>query len=75
MSSQVEGFVTPGFEKLHSTFQEIISQAPDAGAAVSIWYKGANIVNLWGGVADRETKTPWVEDTKAVVFSSTKGFL
>jgi CubicO group peptidase (beta-lactamase class C family) len=48
---------------------------PDSGAAVSIWHKGANIVNLWGGLADRETKAPWAEDTKAVVFSSTKGLM
>ena len=75
MSAHLEGFVAPGFEKLHATFQEIIAQAPTSGAAISIWHKGTHVVNLWGGVADRETKTPWVEDTKAVVFSSTKGLM
>ena len=75
MSSQVQGFVAEGFEKIQATFQEIISEAPDSGAAVSIWCKGENIVNLWGGLADRDTKSPWSEDTKAVVFSSTKGLM
>ena len=75
MSSQVHGFVAHGFEKIKTTFQEIISQAPEAGSAVSMWHKGENVVNLWGGLANRETKAAWEEDTKVVVFSSTKGLM
>ena len=75
MSSPVGGFVAEGFEKVSNRFAEIISQAPDAGSSVSIWHKGRNVVNLWGGVADKESKAPWVEDTKAVIFSSTKGLM
>lgn len=75
MSSQVQGFVADGFEKIQTTFQEIITQAPDSGAAVSIWHKGENVVNLWGGIADRETKAPWQEETKTVIFSCTKGLM
>ena len=75
MSSQVAGFVSDGFEKIKTSFQEIIDQAPDSGAAVSIWHKGENVVNLWGGLADRDTKAAWDEDTKVVVFSCTKGLM
>lgn len=75
MSSPIEGFVAEGFEKVQDRFTEIIAQAPDAGSSVSIWHKGRNVVNLWGGVADKELRAPWVEDTKAVVFSSTKGLM
>jgi CubicO group peptidase (beta-lactamase class C family) len=75
MSTQVHGFVAHGFEKIKTTFQEIISQAPEAGSAVSMWHKGENVVNLWGGLANRETKAAWEEDTKVVVFSSTKGLM
>ena len=75
MSSQVAGFVAEGFEKIQKSFEEIISQAPDSGAAVSIWHKGKNVVNLWGGLADKESKAAWNEDTKVVVFSSTKGLM
>jgi CubicO group peptidase (beta-lactamase class C family) len=75
MSSKVNGFVANGFEKIQKTFQEIISEAPDSGAAVSIWHEGENVVNLWGGIANRDTKAAWVEDTKVVVFSSTKGLM
>jgi CubicO group peptidase (beta-lactamase class C family) len=75
VNSPVEGFVAEGFEKVLDRFAGIISQAPEAGSAVSIWHKGRNVVNLWGGVADKDSKDPWVEDTKAVVFSSTKGLM
>ena len=75
MSAQVHGFVANGFEKIKATFQEIISQAPEAGSAVSMWHKGENVVNLWGGLANRESKAAWEEDTKVVVFSSTKGLM
>jgi CubicO group peptidase (beta-lactamase class C family) len=75
MSTQVAGSVADGFEKIKTNFQEIITQAPDSGAAVSIWHKGKNVVNLWGGLADRETKAAWSEDTKVVVFSCTKGLM
>ena len=71
----VQGFVADGFEKIQRTFEEIVSETPDAGSAISIWHKGQNVVNLWGGVADRETKAPWREDTSAVVFSCTKGLM
>jgi CubicO group peptidase (beta-lactamase class C family) len=75
MSTQVNGFVADGFEKIKTTFQEIISQAPEAGSAVSVWHKGENVVNLWGGLADRHSKGAWNEETKVVVFSSTKGLM
>ena len=75
MSSQVNGFVENGFERIQKSFEEIISKAPDSGAAVSIWHKGKNVVNLWGGTADKETKSAWKEDTKVVVFSCTKGLM
>ena len=75
MSYPVEGYVAEGFESLKDSFAAIIGQAPNSGAAVSIWLKGLNVVNLWGGVADRNSNTPWTEDTKAVVFSCTKGLM
>ena len=75
MSSHVGGFVADGFEKIKESFQEIITQAPDSGAAVSIWHKGINVVNLWGGLANRDSNATWNEDTKVVVFSCTKGLM
>jgi CubicO group peptidase (beta-lactamase class C family) len=75
VSLPIEGFVAEGFESLQQRFAAIIAQAPESGCAVSIWHKGQNVVNLWGGTADKDAKSPWVEDTKVVVFSSTKGLM
>lgn len=75
MSLPIEGFVAEGFESVQQRFAAIIAQAPESGCAVSIWHKGQNVVNLWGGTADKDANSPWVEDTKAVVFSSTKGLM
>ena len=36
------------------------------------YFTGDLVVNLWGGVADPEKKTPWKKDTLSVFFSSTK---
>lgn len=34
---------------------------------------GRPVVDLWGGLADREANRPWGEDTIALVASTTKG--
>jgi CubicO group peptidase (beta-lactamase class C family) len=75
MNLPIKGFVADGFERLQERFASIIAQTPDAGSAVSIWHKGQQVVNLWGGVANRTSKIPWDENTKTVVFSSTKGLM
>ena len=39
-------------------------------------YEGSHpLIDLWGGVADRDTGTPWQEDTIQLVFSGTKGLV
>ena len=40
---------------------------------IILYHRGVKVVDLWGGVADVETGRPWVEDSIALVFSSTKG--
>ena len=45
----------------------------EGGSAFAAYYKGKQVVNLWGGYADYESSQPWREDTMAIVFSTTKG--
>jgi CubicO group peptidase (beta-lactamase class C family) len=35
---------------------------------------GRCVVDLWGGIADLTTGSPWAEDTLQYIFSTTKGF-
>src|SRR5207245_536995 len=45
----------------------------EVGAAVCVHVDGDKVVDLWGGVADRDTGRPYTADTLQVIFSSTKG--
>ena len=47
----------------------------EGGSAFAAYYKGKQVVNLWGGYADYESGQPWREDTMAIVASVTKGRL
>ena len=38
-----------------------------------MYWNGEPVVDVWGGLADREAGRPWQRDTAALVFSSTKG--
>jgi CubicO group peptidase (beta-lactamase class C family) len=69
----VHGTVAAGFEAVRDEFQRNFSERGELGAACSVYYKGEKVVDLWGGVRNKETGEPWQEDTMVLVFSSTKG--
>ncbi len=45
----------------------------EIGAAVSVYADGRPVVDLWGGLADRDANRPWDKDTIVEVASTTKG--
>ena len=45
----------------------------EVGAAVSVYLDGEPVVDLWGGVADRDNRRAVDDDTIVLVYSSTKG--
>jgi CubicO group peptidase (beta-lactamase class C family) len=67
------GWVKPGFEGVQDAFAANLAEGRDIGAAFSAYHRGQKVVDLWGGIADRETQRPWAEDTLTLVFSTTKG--
>ena len=71
--SEVHGYVEPGFEPVRDAFTENFRRRHELGAACSVYYKGEKVVDLWGGVRDKATGSPWDEDTMTVVYSTTKG--
>jgi CubicO group peptidase (beta-lactamase class C family) len=71
----VHGAVRPGFEPVEAAFRENFERRGEVGAAFCAWHAGEIVVDLWGGLADRETDEPWDEDTLTVVFSATKGLV
>jgi CubicO group peptidase (beta-lactamase class C family) len=69
----INGFVKPGFEAVREAFVENFTRRNELGAACCIYYQGEKVVDLWGGIRNKDTGRLWEEDTMVVVHSTTKG--
>jgi CubicO group peptidase (beta-lactamase class C family) len=74
-SVSVSGFVAPGFSVVADEFERNFSERGELGAAFAVVIDGEPVVDLWGGLADDASPTPWERDTLQLVFSGTKGFV
>jgi CubicO group peptidase (beta-lactamase class C family) len=72
MATSVKGQCNPKFADLQSEFERNFCDRGESGASVCLSVNGETMVDLWGGVANRETGTPWERDTVSIVFSCTK---
>jgi CubicO group peptidase (beta-lactamase class C family) len=70
---RIEGSVSGGFEPVRDAFVENFTERGELGGACCIYQHGEKVVDLWGGVRDRESGEPWRDDTMVVVHSTTKG--
>ncbi|MBL8551705.1 MAG: beta-lactamase family protein [Hyphomonadaceae bacterium] len=71
-SSQIEGFVAPGFERVRETLSASFAAGEELGASFAAIRDGEVVVNLWGGHADRQRARPFTRDTLTAVHSTTK---
>src|SRR5262245_36721756 len=69
----IQGDVDEAWGGVRDAFGANFTEPEEVGAAVCCSRDGKKLVDLWGGVADPATGTPWVEDTLVLVYSSTKG--
>jgi CubicO group peptidase (beta-lactamase class C family) len=69
----VEGRVSPGFETVREAFAENFTRRRELGGACCVYHKGEKVVDLWGGIRNKQTGEPWERDTMVVVHSATKG--
>jgi CubicO group peptidase (beta-lactamase class C family) len=69
----VEGHVSRGFEAVRDVFVENFRHRHELGGACCAYRDGEKVVDLWGGIRERETGAPWERDTMVVVHSATKG--
>ncbi|GAB2781617.1 serine hydrolase domain-containing protein [Amycolatopsis magusensis] len=66
--------VEPGWGKVADAFRANFDGDPgELGAACSVYVGGRPVVDLWDGLADRESNQPWRENTIVQVASTTKG--
>jgi len=71
--SVIKGYVAPGFEEVKEEYINNFIHRKENGSALTIYYKGEKVVDLWGGYRDALTNKEWEENTKVIVFSTTKG--
>lgn len=70
----VHGHVENGWGKVADVFRANFEGNPgEVGAACCVYVGGRPVVDLWGGLADRETNQLWDKDTIVAVASTTKG--
>ncbi|ODU63557.1 MAG: hypothetical protein BGO97_05605 [Micrococcales bacterium 70-64] len=66
-------FVAPGFEDVVTTFRAGVVEPERSGASLSVWRDGVELINVWHGVSDYRTGSPWTASTTSVIFSCSKG--
>jgi CubicO group peptidase (beta-lactamase class C family) len=70
---RIEGTCDPRFERVRAAFAENFEKRGEYGAAVAVTIDGRQVIDLWGGHADKERAKPWTRDMIVNVFSTTKG--
>ncbi|MBS1911367.1 MAG: beta-lactamase family protein [Bacteroidetes bacterium] len=73
IEATVGGEVAPGFEEVRTEFVRNFTERNELGAACAVYYRGRNVVDLWGGYRDYDARKPWEAGTMVPVFSTTKG--
>jgi CubicO group peptidase (beta-lactamase class C family) len=71
--TQIQGYVTKGFEPVREAFAENFSSRGELGGACCVYRHGEQVVDLWGGIRNKTTGEEWEEDTMVLVHSTTKG--
>jgi CubicO group peptidase (beta-lactamase class C family) len=70
----LDGTVAPDYADVAASLIRQIPADQNAGSAVCVYHRGQCVVDVWGGIKDSEGR-PWVADTTAPCFSTTKGVM
>lgn len=68
----LQGHYHTDYTDVAEQFVENFRSCGEVGASVCARVGNEVVVDLWGGIAEPESQTPWQEDTVSVVFSCTK---
>ena len=69
----VEGLTSRGFEAVREAFAGNFTERGELGGACCVYHHDEKVVDLWGGIRNKETGEPWEADTMVLVYSATKG--
>src|SRR6187455_3866980 len=69
----IHGRISPRFEPVRDAFVRNFASRRELGGACCIYHRGVKVVDLWGGLRNKQTGEPWNEDTMVLIYSATKG--
>lgn len=69
----IQGYVSSGFEPVRAVFEENFLRRHESGGACAAFWHGEKVVDVWGGVRNKQTGEPWERDTMVLIHSATKG--
>lgn len=69
----IDGTVSRGFEAVQRAFTDNFARRGELGGACCAYHRGEKVVDLWGGIRNKQTGEPWEPDTMVVIHSATKG--
>jgi CubicO group peptidase (beta-lactamase class C family) len=72
-SHPISGFARPAFEPVRKAFADNFVRRRELGGACAAYFHGEPVVDIWGGVRNKETGEAWDHDTMVIVHSATKG--
>ena len=72
-SHSIEGHVSQGFEAVREAFSDNFDRREELGGACCAYRAGEKVVDLWGGIRNKDTGEPWEQNTMVIVYSATKG--
>ena len=73
VSHVVEGHVARGFEAVRDAFADNFARRGELGGACCAYHRGEKVVDLWGGIRNKQTGELWEQKTMVIVYSATKG--
>jgi CubicO group peptidase (beta-lactamase class C family) len=72
MTFEINGYVATGFEPVMEKFKSHFEAGLEHGASFCAQIEGENVINLWGGFADKGKSRKWEKDSLVQFFSATK---
>lgn len=69
----VDGKTEAGFEEVLAEFERNFTDRGEVGAALSVYFEGRPVVQLWGGHTDAEGQARWSETTLVPLLDATMG--
>lgn len=70
--AKVQGTCDSRFKEVEELFQSYLDSGEELGASFVVNIDGEDVVDLWGGYADKARTRAWEKDTITTVWSTTK---